>query len=58
MKKFIEQKKEAEEQIHHILTDFKNNTGVEINYVDFSVKKKTGFNSAEEYETKIKILND
>lgn len=59
MKKFTEQKQDAEQQIHNILTNFKNETGVNINYVDFSLKKKTGFVSDnDEYETKIKILND
>ncbi len=58
-KKFIDRKKDAETKIHSILKEFKEDTGVFISYVDFSEKKKAGFNNKDEdYETKIMIKND
>ncbi len=59
MEKFVDYKKDAETKIHSILTEFKKNTGAFISYVDFSEKKKAGFNNKDEdYETKIMIKND
>ena len=58
--KFIDKKKEAEKNIHNILKNFEKDTGVSINYVDFSEKTSTGFNtnSEKDSETKIILKND
>lgn len=57
-KKFIDRKKEAENQIHDILKSFKEDTGVNINYVDFSETNETGFDIKKDFTTKIIIKND
>ena len=59
-KKFIDRKEEAENQIHDILESFKKDTGVSINYVDFSEKNTTGFDNKVDntFKTKIIIKND
>ena len=58
MKKFIDKKKEAETKIHKILNNFREETGVNIHYVDFSKKEYVGFSSDEDFDTKIMLKNE
>lgn len=58
-KKFTEAKKETEQKINNIVSEFIEETGVAVNYIDFSKKKPMGFSTKKRaYETKIILKND
>jgi 3-oxoacyl-(acyl-carrier-protein) synthase len=58
MKKISEYKKELENEINDKLKEFVEDTGLSINYVDFSSSHETGFKHNETYNTKIILKND
>lgn len=57
--KFSDYKKQIENKLNNILENFKEKTGVSINYIDFNKKMGVGFNKTKSiYETKIILKNE
>lgn len=59
MGKFTETKKKTEEQLSSILKKFVDDTGVEINYINFDKPNNVGFIPGDtDYVAKIHIKNN